>query len=57
LVHDSRNFHAYRAAAHAPGLLVPVAGADHFTIVEQLRAPGSLLVGQIMALASMSTQC
>ena len=54
LIHDSRNFHAYRAAAHAPGLLVPVAGADHFTIVEQLRAPDSLLVEQIIALASMS---
>jgi acetyl esterase/lipase len=44
LVDDSRDFHALRAAAHAPGALIPVAGADHFTILRALRAAdGELL--------------
>ncbi len=30
LIHDARNLHALRAAAHAPGPLLPVAGAEHF---------------------------
>jgi arylformamidase len=33
-----------RAAAHAPGPLVPVAGADHFSILEGLRRPDGELV-------------
>jgi arylformamidase len=44
LVHDSRKLHALRAAAHTPGPLLPIAGADHFTILEQLRRPGGELV-------------
>ena len=44
LVADSRDLHAKRAAAHLPGALVPAPGADHFTIVEQLRRPDGLLV-------------
>jgi arylformamidase len=43
LVADSRDFHAMRAAAHAPGPLVPVAGGDHFTIVLDLQSPTGLL--------------
>lgn len=39
LVEDSRALHALRAASHAPGALVPVAGADHFTILDELRNP------------------
>lgn len=39
LVADSRDLHALRSAAHAPGALIPVAGADHFTIVDSLRDP------------------
>src|SRR5215203_2898279 len=35
LVSDSRHLHAKRAAAHLPGALLPVAGADHFTIVHE----------------------
>jgi arylformamidase len=34
---DSRAMHEQRAAAHAPGPLMPVAGADHFTIVLELQ--------------------
>jgi arylformamidase len=50
LVNDSRTLHARRAAAHAPGALVPVAGADHFTILHELRSPSSALIRQAMAL-------
>ena len=37
LVSDSRELHALRSAAHLPGALIPVPGADHFTIVHELR--------------------
>jgi hypothetical protein len=43
LVWDSRNFHETRDAAGAPGELVVIDGADHFTVLEQLRrADGAL---------------
>jgi hypothetical protein len=51
LVADSRDLHALRAAAHLPGVLLPVAGANHFTIVAALRDPASPLVAQILLLA------
>lgn len=44
LVLDSRRFHARRAAAHAPGPLVPIAGADHFSILDHLQHPDGELV-------------
>jgi arylformamidase len=44
LVCDARNFHALRAAAHVPGALLPVAGADHFTILDELRSKDGLLL-------------
>jgi arylformamidase len=44
LVLDSIDFHEKRAAAKAPGKLIPVAGADHFTILEALRRPDGILV-------------
>ena len=44
LVSDSRDLNAMRAAAHAPGALLPIAGANHFTIVKQLQDPHSTLV-------------
>lgn len=44
LVHDARNFHALRSAAHAPGALLPVPGADHFSILDAFRRPDGLLV-------------
>lgn len=43
LVADSRDLHARRAAAHLPGTLIPVPGADHFTIVHELRDADGLL--------------
>jgi len=50
LVNDSRDFHALRAAAHAPGPLLPIAGADHFTILHELQSPGSSLVKTLLTL-------
>lgn len=44
LVWDSRRLHRLRAAAHAPGALLPIAGADHFSILEELRREDGLLV-------------
>jgi acetyl esterase/lipase len=50
LVNDSRDLHAIRAAAHAPGALIPVAGTDHFTILQALQAPDGELVKAALAL-------
>ncbi len=44
LIRDGRNLHALRAAAHAPGPLLPVANADHFSILDAFRRPDGLLV-------------
>jgi acetyl esterase/lipase len=51
LVSDSRDLHAKRAAAHAPGVLLPVAGANHFTIMKELRDADGLLTRQALLLA------
>ena len=44
LCRDSRDLNAQRAAAHIPGPLLPVAGTDHFTILDELRRPDGQLV-------------
>ncbi|WP_267422915.1 alpha/beta hydrolase [Methylobacterium sp. GC_Met_2] len=44
LVHDARNLHALRSAAHAPGALLPVPDADHFSILNEFRRPDGILV-------------
>lgn len=49
LIEDSRDLHALRAAAHAPGPLIPIAGADHFTILDSLSAPDGELVRQLLS--------
>jgi dienelactone hydrolase len=51
LVADSRDLHAKRAAAHLPGALIPVPGADHFTIVHELRDLDGMLTKQALLLA------
>jgi arylformamidase len=50
LIHDSRCLHERRSAAHAPGLLLPIAGADHFSILDALRHPEGQLVRAAQAL-------
>jgi arylformamidase len=50
LVTDSRDLHARRHAAGAAGALLPIAGADHFSILEELRRPDGALVGAARSL-------
>jgi hypothetical protein len=50
LIHDARNLHALRAAAHAPGPLLPVPGAEHFSVLGELRRPDGILVRAAHAL-------
>ena len=51
LVADSRALHEKRAAEHLPGALIPVAGADHFTITHELRDADGELTRQLLLLA------
>src|SRR5712672_839716 len=50
LVGDSRHLHAKRAAEHLPGVLIPVAGGDHFTITHELRDADGQLTQQLLLL-------
>jgi acetyl esterase/lipase len=52
LVGDSRALHAQRAAAHAPGALLPIAGANHFTILDQLSGPEGELTRHLLSMMS-----
>jgi hypothetical protein len=47
LVSDSRDLHALRASRHLPGPLIPLPGADHFTIVHELRDADGVLTRQL----------
>lgn len=51
LVHDSRNLHAMRSAAHAPGALLPIAGTNHFTVLDALSRPDGEILAAILTLA------
>jgi arylformamidase len=44
LVFDSIKLHEMRAAAGVPGKLFPIEGADHFSILSELRRPDGALV-------------
>ncbi len=37
LINDARSLHARRAAAHAPGYLIPLCHNNHFSILDELR--------------------
>jgi acetyl esterase/lipase len=50
LVGDARALHEKRASAHAAGALIPVPGADHFTILEHLHKPDGILVSAALGL-------
>lgn len=54
MVASSREFHARRAAAHLPGELLPIVRADHFTILDELRAPQGSLTRAVLALADQT---
>ena len=51
MIRSSRQYHRYRARAHLAGDLIPVPAADHFTILNHLRDPGSHLVRVLRLLA------
>jgi arylformamidase len=51
LVLDSIGLHERRLAAGAPGRLLPVDGADHFSILNELRRPDGALVKAALGLA------
>ena len=50
LVDDSRALHAMRAAVHAQGALLPIAGANHFTILDALSSPRGELTRHLLSL-------
>jgi acetyl esterase/lipase len=50
LVSDSKQLAVARQAVDAPGDLVAIAGANHFSILEQLRQPNGALVTLALAL-------
>ncbi len=52
LVADLRNLHARRAAAHAPGPLLAIPGANHFTVVLELQRRDGALTRQLSLLLS-----
>ena len=54
LVEDSRQLHRLRAAAHAPGWLLPIAGANHFTVLNALHDPNGEILAAVLALAGRS---
>jgi len=51
LIEEARGFHQVRANAHAPGSLLPVPNANHYTILDELRNPEGLLTRALLDLA------
>jgi acetyl esterase/lipase len=49
LVEDSCDLHALRVSAQAPGPLIAIPGADHFSVLDHLQRPDGLLVGALVA--------
>ncbi|HTW29133.1 MAG TPA: alpha/beta hydrolase [Acetobacteraceae bacterium] len=50
LIANSRELHARRSAAHAPGPLLPLAGRHHFSILAALEEPAGELTRQVLLL-------
>jgi arylformamidase len=50
LVHDAWRLHALRSSEGAPGKLLPIAGANHFSILQELQQPNGALVRAAMDL-------
>lgn len=50
LVHESRTLSAHRTTARAPGRLLPIAQADHFSILEELRRADGQITRALCAL-------
>lgn len=52
LVHDAWRFYHLRNREGAPGTILPIEGADHFSILRELQEPGGVLVRAASRLAS-----
>ena len=52
LVHDAWQFYGMRSGHGAPGRLLSVAGADHFSILQELQEPSGALVRAALELAA-----
>ena len=52
LVHDAWQFYGLRSGYDAPGRLLSVAGADHFSILQELQEPSGALVRAAFELAA-----
>lgn len=52
MIASSRDYHAYRASQHLPGDLIPVANANHMTVLDELRKPDGQLTRAVLRLAS-----
>jgi arylformamidase len=50
LIFDSIHLHESRVAANAPGRIIPIEGADHFSILGVLRRPDGALVDIVRGL-------
>jgi hypothetical protein len=50
LVNDSRNLYVARLAAGAPGFLMTVMGADHFSILDEYAGPDGELLDALQRL-------
>jgi acetyl esterase/lipase len=51
MIASSRDYHHYRSRAHLPGDLVPIPHANHYTILDQLRLPDSVLTRAVLQTA------
>lgn len=50
LIVESREFFDYRTAGGAPSTLIPVEGADHFSILDELESTSGILLHEAMRL-------
>ena len=55
MIASSRDYHAYRSQGHVPGDLIPIANANHFTILDELRQPNTTLTRAVIAMAQSQT--
>ena len=56
MVASSRDYHARRAREHLPGELLPIVRANHFTVLDGLRQPDSVLTRAVLRLARTSAR-
>jgi hypothetical protein len=55
MIASSRDYHANRSQGHVPGDLIPIANANHLTILDELRQANSTLTRAVLAMAQYQT--